>query len=74
MNNDKNYQNHFYNIDGIEILTKELRSSFTEDNIKEIDDKIKQLKNNKSAQFFKDNILVHTQIPYAIVEPLESKI
>ncbi len=37
----------FYNLDGIEVLLKELRSLYTEDKSKEIEETYKALKNNK---------------------------
>ena len=54
LNNEKSYQIHFYNIGGIEIITKEFKSFYTDEKIKEIDDKIKQLKTNKNSIFIKD--------------------
>lgn len=39
------------------MLSKELKQFFTDDKIKEIDDKIKQLKTSKTANFFKENFV-----------------
>jgi hypothetical protein len=43
-------QNIFFNLDGIDLLLKELRSLYTEERLKEIDDLVKIWKNNKSKK------------------------
>lgn len=43
-------QNIFYNLDGVEILLKELKSAFTEEKIKEMDEHMKTVKMNRSKK------------------------
>jgi hypothetical protein len=46
-------QTIFYNLDGIDQLLKELRSLFTEEKLKEMEDYTKQLKSNKNKKIDK---------------------
>lgn len=43
-------QNIFYNLDGVEILLKELKSAFTEEKIKEMDEHMKTVKMNRTKK------------------------
>jgi hypothetical protein len=48
-------QSIFYNIEGVETLLKELRSLYTEEKIKEIEEMFKRMKDRKNEKvFFED--------------------
>lgn len=44
------FQNSFYNLQGIEMLTNEFSSLFSEEKLKDVDEKIKTLKANRSKK------------------------
>ena len=54
-------QTIFYNLDGIEIMLKELRSLYTEDKIKEIEDLYKSIKSNKKKSEKNENEIIFTE-------------
>ncbi len=61
------FQNTFYNINGIELLFKELHSLYSENQLKEIDDKVKALKANKTKNANSDKIFLLEKDEDAII-------
>lgn len=51
----------FYNLDGVEIMLKELRSLYTEDKLKEIEDYYKGVKTNKKKNDKIENEIIFTE-------------
>ena len=58
MKNSEEMQNIFYNLDGVDSALRELKSTYTEEKLKEIEDSLKSIKTSKNKKSEREKVFI----------------